>query len=292
MDSKYYKASGKFLPTVFIYYLIAALVAIPVLGCIYTHLIYYMPFIYANILVTIGAAFVLGYILSKVINAGKCRNTSIASILSIISVVLMKYVTWAFYVPLVYVDAYEIVELSFVERLQLSWVYFIDPAAVFEGMYDISTIGVWSVFSIVFKGPILYAVWIAEICIFIFACNILARSAAKEPFCEETNQWFRESKKEIKLSPQEDIQQFKANIEAGQTRDFADLLGENYQGKEHYLSVTFYYLDDIAYGYMTIKEVQIVVDEKGKEKETKEDIFEYIRIEADVMSIAKLYIDK
>lgn len=287
MDSTYYKASGKFSPSVFISYLLIALISTPILALIYTHIIYYMPFIYFNVLITVGSAILLGFLTGKAINKGKCRNTLIASVLSIISVILMKYLTWAIYVPLVYTKSYEVLDMNLAERLQLSLYLLADPAYLLEGLSEIASIGVWSVFSVDFNGPLLYIVWVLEALIFIIGCCLMARSAAKEPYCEETNQWFKESKGEIKLNAPSDIQQFKADIEAGQMSDFIAMLSDTFADSDNYLSVKFYSLDDIDYGYMSVQDVTKTKDKKGKEKEDKNNIFEYIRVESNVLQSVK-----
>lgn len=287
MDSLYYKPSGRISSSFYLFYLIFMVIAIPLVAVCHTYINYFMPFVYFNVLVAAGFGYALGYILSKAIAIGKCRNTAMAGVMSVLSVLIMKYVSWALYIPLVYSNSYEIIEVSIAERFEISWYFLLDPVAVFQNMYEIAQIGVWSLFSITFNGPLLYVVWFLEICVLIFLCAIPARSEAEKPFYEDNNEWFKTSKKEIMLNLPPELEQFKLNIENGNTNEFVDMLNEEFINSESYFIATTSYLDDVDYGYISIEKVSKTIEAKGKEKTSKTDFIEYLQIDDNALQCLK-----
>ena len=78
--SNYYKPSGKFSPISFVYFILVCTVALPILATIYAYLIWYIPIIYLNFLVTFGFGFAIaitvGYL---VVRLGKVRSYFVCS---------------------------------------------------------------------------------------------------------------------------------------------------------------------------------------------------------------------
>lgn len=93
--SNYYKPSGKFSPISFVYLLLLCAIAMPILATIYAYLIWYIPFVYINFLITAGLGFAIGIAVWQiVIKLGKVRNYGLAILLALIAALAAYYFQW------------------------------------------------------------------------------------------------------------------------------------------------------------------------------------------------------
>lgn len=68
--NNYYQPSGKFSVSSFIYFMIACVVAFPILGALYAYAIWYIPLVYTGLF-----GFTIAWVTNKfVIKQGKVRN--------------------------------------------------------------------------------------------------------------------------------------------------------------------------------------------------------------------------
>ena len=99
--SNYYKPSGKFSPISFVYFILVCTVALPILATIYAYLIWYIPIIYLNFLVTFGFGFAIaitvGYL---VVRLGKVRNYGLAILFALIASLVAYYLQWVVWADL------------------------------------------------------------------------------------------------------------------------------------------------------------------------------------------------
>ena len=99
--SNYYKPSGKFSPISFVYFILVCTIALPILATIYAYLIWYIPIIYLNFLVTFGFGFAIaitvGYL---VVRLGKVRNYGLAILFALIASLVAYYLQWVVWADL------------------------------------------------------------------------------------------------------------------------------------------------------------------------------------------------
>ena len=223
MAASYYKPSGKVTPAFFVFYLLFIAVAIPILSLIYIHLNWFVPFIYVNFFFTVGCGIALGFVVMLAAKMGKARNPWVVLLLTVIAVILLKYVQWTVYIPLVISDAYRLIQLTFMERLNVSRQILVDPMWVIEDIQFINEHGVWSIgeAGTPVRGTILYIVWAAEFLILMGGAILLSWGQPRFPFSEETNEWYTQMENQITIAVPENIDYAKTRIE---NSDFGELI--------------------------------------------------------------------
>lgn len=278
MKEVYYKPSGKssisFLP----YFILLQAVFIPILSIVYIYLIYYIPLIYFNFLITVGCGIAAGLVMTAIITLGKVRNNKLALFSGIIAVCIMKYVQWCVYIPIVFTNAYEVLELTVPERFGMSFDLLIHPAMVIDFIGIINQEGVWSIFTINFKGALLTIVWLLEFLLMAGSACVVALEKSKSPFCEEDGTWYAKMPDEIGARLPENLDGLKTAMENGDFNELIQLSKEYKPDCSQYLSLTFYKPRNSEHYYLKIEKVTVTED-KGKEKRHKEVLVEYISID-------------
>ena len=289
MDNRLYKPSGKFSLSFFLIYPFVIPILLAILGFLYAHIIYFSPIIYLNFLVVVFSGIIAGFIVGIAIKLGKVRNQVLTVIIALASSVLLKYLTWIFYIPLVYVHAYKLDgwDLNFIEKLQASLVIILNPSLILQDIEFINYYGVWGLSNTntAVSGIFLYIIWIIEFAVIVGCCIYSARDKVKEPFCEEQNKWFTESK-ELKLNFPSDSYQLKEQLLTGNNEDFLALISQplNITTDDH-ISVKLYVLEGVSYGYMSLKTLTKILDKKGNQKTEKQTLVDYLRIDMSLLSV-------
>lgn len=194
--AKYYKPSGKFSPISFIYFILTALIVLPILALVYTYLVWYIPFVYINLFITIGFGFTIGFAISFLaIKFGKVRNSTIALTLGLIGGLIALYFSWAIWVDLV-INAGENYGNSRIgitassTRFSQLFRLVLNPKILMEIIAEINSIGTWGIGSSTVSGVFLTIIWVIEALIIIVITTVMSYTAAKIPFCELDNKWF------------------------------------------------------------------------------------------------------
>lgn len=174
MSSPYYLPSGR-LPAsaVVLAFLYVPVVAAP--AWLYAWLMIHSPFILLDLFALAAFAVAMGMFASGAARRGKARNPLWMGRLGLMIGCAGWYAHWA--ALLAIVDAG-----SFASLLA-------SPRAMFGYAMAVSETGLHSVAGIPVKGGVLIACWIAELFLLAALPRSLARSAAEEPFCEQTNSW-------------------------------------------------------------------------------------------------------
>ena len=285
MDNRLYKPSGKFSLSFFLIYPFVIPILLAILGFLYAHIIYFSPIVQLNFLVVFFSGIIAGFIVGIAIKLGKVRNQILTIIIALASSALLKYLTWIFYIPLVYTGGWN---SSFIEELQASISHLLfNPAFLLEHIKYINYHGVWSLANTNtnVSGIFLYIIWIIEFAVIVGCCIYSARDKVKEPFCEEQNKWFTESK-ELKLNFPSDSYQLKEQLLTGNNEDFLALISQplNVTTDDH-ISVKLYVLEGISYGYMSLKTLTKILDKKGNQKTEKQTLVDYLRIDMSLLSV-------
>jgi hypothetical protein len=116
----------------------------------------------------------------------KIRNTKKAIIITLISALFAFYCQW---VSFLYIISSENVTLFFEPNLYFN--LFVIPFSLFEEILYLNTFGTWEIFSTVFKGNILWLIWIAEMLIIIVASYLGFSKTKKRPFSEVDHKWYQ-----------------------------------------------------------------------------------------------------
>jgi hypothetical protein len=203
----YYNHSGT-LPIVGAVTMIGlALIGIALLGVVYAYAIFYIPFIYVNVLLAIGYGVAAGFVAWYAAKLGKIRNKTFFVIFGALAGGLfaeyMNWVAWLF-------------AASKQHALLLS------PLDIWTAMGKLSERGVWSVKGFMPTGVTLYGFWAIEAAIIVgFAAVFALRTFLSTPFCERCDKWVEETLRIKGLQPITNPEDLKVRVEGG---DFSPLL--------------------------------------------------------------------
>ena len=239
--SNYYKPSGKFSPISFVYLLLVCVIAMPILATIYAYLIWYIPFVYINFLITAGLGFAIGIAVWQiVIKLGKVRNYGLAILLALIAALAAYYFQWVVWTNLVLISSDE--ESQLLRLLS-------NPSYLSQLIGFINESGTWSFKGAVVSGTFLTIIWIIELLIIIGVAIFIAIPHSKHPFNETLDEWFEEVELPA-FSYIENASSFKQQAEQGNWEQLEPMIQRSSKeqshsvftlfasGNEYYLSVT------------------------------------------------------
>jgi len=290
---KYYKPSGRFSLSFILYFLLASVVAFPILGLIYAYCIWYIPFIYINFFITIGFGFLVGFVISVfVIKKGKVRNPLLGCIIGLAGAFLALYFHWAIWIDLV-MNAGESygsnrigITVSNIEFLQVFSLIF-RPDLVFEYIGQVNQYGTWGIRGAIVSGTFLWVIWAIEFVIVAAISAFLPYLEAQKPFSESTNSWYEEITLPA-FSYIENQQQIITDILAG-NRDNFDLLSKAVNSETDSHSVFTLYKSKSGKNYLSIDNKTSKLDNKGNIKFDSNQIVEYIAVNNE---LSKILLDK
>lgn len=221
----YYIPSNRFSSKSIVIFAFVTLLFMPLIGLAYAYATWYIPFIYANCLLTLGFGFFAGFIISEfVIKRGNVRHTRLAALLGLLAGIFALYCSWVVWIDLAmhagksYGTAkigFRASNISISETINL----FFQPGKVWEAAMKINKRGTWTLTGTQVKGVFLGIIWIIEALAVIITSIILPTAQAAKPYCESTNTW---AKKKLlpAMSFIENSETFKTNLE---NRNYTDL---------------------------------------------------------------------
>ena len=196
---QHYTPSGRFSPLSFLLWIVAALIAFPLLALVYAYAIWYIPIPYLNFFITGIFGVLVGVVISRfVIRMGKVRNGKLAFVFCLFGALTAAYFHWAVWVDLAFNISGTIggddigvatSNIKFGEVLSLV----LSPAGLFELMGEINKVGVWGIKGGTVSGGFLTFIWVVELLMIVVATLVVGTGQASKPFCEEENTWFEEN---------------------------------------------------------------------------------------------------
>ncbi|NJN42909.1 MAG: hypothetical protein HC811_12430 [Flammeovirgaceae bacterium] len=265
-----YKPSGKFSPLSILYLGIASFTIIPFFAWLYAEatiglLSVGVVFYYLNFIVTLVFGGLVGaFVMDKlVVEWGKVRNVTMATLLGLLAGVLAYYWQWVFWLQNRYYTEDTIVTLV---------TY---PTAVFAAIGDLLATGTMTLEKNVVNGFWLFVIWLIEAALIIFSTTFLPRLRSQKPFSEKRKKWA----KEIKLAPFKYIEPEEAEkLKAG---DFTALLSlQPGSEQDHHSTITLY--DGYDTWYVSVEDHFASEDKKGKLKFEEIKLLEYAQVDASV----------
>lgn len=163
--------------------LIFGALAAVILGAIYGLLIYWIPFVYINALVTFGFGIVLGAAIGSLGKLGKLRNNNVITIIALLISVLAYYTHWVVWMK------------------GFSGGYVLEPGILWQLILLIADQGAWSIFDWTPTGWAIWTIWGIEAVMIVGIGSFAAGTIIDVPFCETTNQWCTETSLPQQFSP-------------------------------------------------------------------------------------------
>lgn len=254
MNNKYYKHSGK-VPIIGLFFiLIFASIAIGAGGFLYSYGIVKIPFIYINVFLTFGYGALVGIFISIGAKLGKIRNPKIVKMSALIISLIAVYVSW----------------ITWLIAISGKFIFFSHNDLIYSLRYLMVT-GSWSIGSTTPKGNFLMIIWIIEALIIISITYLLSTITIEDSaFCEDCDEWTI-SKKAIYLEPIFNINDHIGNLES---HNFDLIYNANFgvSDNNHTELILSSCEECRQKFYLTIKDVAVSFDKKGRKSESKSKI--------------------
>ncbi|RNC87953.1 MAG: hypothetical protein ED556_01835 [Winogradskyella sp.] len=286
---KFYEPSGNFSPVSFLYFLLTSIIVLPLLALIYTYLIWYIPFVYVNLFITIGFGFAVGFAINfMVIKLGKVRNKTLATIFGVLSGLIALYFSWAVWVDLVF-NVGEVYgtsrigiatsNIKFFQVVQLA----LHPKELFLIIMEINESGTWGFGSTTVSGIFLAIIWIIEALIVLVLSVLAPIGQSTIPFCEHDNKWFKENELpafNLISNPNE----FIGYIENHNSDAFKELTKVPNSGESDH-SIFTLYSSKKGENYLSIENKKMKKNSKGETEFDGNEFITYAMITSDFKQI-------
>ena len=255
-DHKYYKHSGMigFMGILCLVFL--GVPATVFLSIIYSYAIFYIPFVYINLFLTIGCGAAVGYMVSKCAKLGKIRNNTFLLITGFGFGLLSEYVGW----------------VSWLFALSEQKYIILSPGTILEIMADLSKEGVWSIHGTTPQGIFLYLVWAVEAVLILgFSTFMVWHLLGTKAFCERCGVWVKGNDSISLLEPIANPGECKLQLEQG---DYTTLesLKKVEVSSDHFTVIELYHCSGCnALFLLTVKDVKVKINSNGGE-DLQEDL--------------------
>ena len=284
MNAMTYKASGRIAPAFFPLFILFMIIGIPLVSMAYVYMIFYIPSIYLNIFVTGACGAALGVLMLLAVKFGKARNTAVVMVLTVVSAVVMSYVQWIIYIPLVLSEVFGLTA-SFAERLEFTLHLLVNPQETFDFIASINEVGVWTVEiagEIELYGTLLTIVWILEFALMAGVAMLVASIQSKTPFSENANNWYVEQKGVIQTDAVEDRESLKTDLGRGELTKLIELIEVGKTNDANFMTVTVHEPPSDASDDPFIFDIKehSVNETKRKSKTKIEDIIKGLLVDA------------
>jgi len=261
-----------------------------VFSFLYSYLMWYIPYPYFKIIIALVFGSILGLIVP--VKLSKCTNSKVAILSALIFAFICHYFGW-----IIWVDLYlnltkeSIVEINHpgspISAIALSssninqiFFLFINPSAFLNEMLFITKNWYYEMFSFKAEGFSLYLIWFLEMAIVLFFSAFTSYKRSNNPFCNEKNKWLKSF--EIKLSYISNLDLLKQALIEGDKSYFENLVSP--EAENSFSEIEIWHIGD-AQAYITIKNKEKQIDEKGKTKFEEKELVEYVKINYEILNI-------
>ncbi|MEL6340929.1 MAG: hypothetical protein AAFQ65_13545 [Myxococcota bacterium] len=186
-SSRFYRESGVAPLGGIVLALVAGLGAALVLAPIYSALTFINPFVYINVLATLGLGFGLTVAVQAGANWGSIRNYKVVVLVGVLSALMAEYASW----------------VTFIFMLTERGTIILDPLAIVEVLPLIAQEGYYTLRSAPVSGTILWILWGVEASI-VFGFTILGAWGVSSVYCEESGGWTQEESDVVRVHPTDD----------------------------------------------------------------------------------------
>ena len=268
MTSPYYTPSGKAPLRGILFSLASGLAAALIGGVIYAAAVWYIPFVYLNMVFCGLLALAIGLGVGLCGKAGHLRSPSLATLIGLFCGLAALYMQWAAYLAFIYSKQAS-------SYFGLLGTILADPAGMVKVIGSISERGLWSIKSIRPSGLMLQAMWAMEALILMLGAAFFARSPVQEPYSEGCGAWMEEETLSPAIAPVTDPASFRATLERG---DLSPLLQSILPVENTaFAFIKTHSCDGDATAYISVVNTEIT--RKGSKEESSDtEIVEYLRV--------------
>lgn len=265
---KFYKTAESINLVSLIIALLAGICISVVLSYFYNLFSTFIPFIYFNVLITIGLGMSLGIVARIISRFCKLNNKKSRLILAIVMAFSTFIFQWIAYLS------------CFTNGGMIGFVEYLNsiPAALFAGEHlgqvtDLYTFGSWSISSFVFAGISLGMVWLVEFGIIMVLPFLSVLKITEFPFSERDNYWYPK----FTLSDQFESMSSKKYFLQDYRKDILNGIRNLRQGEGwRHGKVHIYFSESETKQYLSFE--KIFVEGRGKGKRTSSYLIENLEI--------------
>lgn len=266
----YYSHSGKFkIHAPFVLFLGVGICSI-LLGAVYGVGMFYCPSVYISLFLPFGVGLAVGGMVYLVAKWTHIRNTTMLITAGLLLGLLLEYTAF----------------IAWIYALS-EWELIIYMPQDLKGLLSFLAIdGVWEVFGVVFKGPMLYFAWAVELTIILACAAILPwKFIQPKAYCEQCNRWITDHKSVLPFEMINDTAGFKAQLEQGEFAILGSLAGVPQSAPEY----TSYDLSHCSscndLHLLSIETIKTTIDGEGKAQTNKTDVIRNLLIDAESMAL-------
>lgn len=248
-QSKYYQESGEVNPLNIVFGTILLLVLTLILGYVYALLVYYIPFIYVNLIITIGLGIGLAMSNRIVWRFIKNRSSKGRLILAVVSVLFVTYFQWTAFLDSLVFGRFPMP----LEYLELAtWIF--RPAEFFGLIGQVYENGTWGIGFMggTISGFVLGVVWFVEIGLTALPTVSAMLDYQSPPFSENLQKWYPKFTLNRDFESMASKNMVEEKLDTGVLEMLKDL-GEGPAMKHSKMHV--YYLEGEANQYLSIDRI-------------------------------------
>ncbi len=221
-----------------------------VLGLIYAYLIFYIPFVYLNFLITVGLGFAMGLVAIGCIRTGHVRSPFAGFGMGLFLGGLALWFQWSRWMAI------------FTEHTIDTY----SPLLLGASMAVTASEGAWSILSVTPTGLVLWVIWLVEAGIILGIPAVVALGATSDPYCERCKVWLKTSSTIGPFVPLRDPEAFVERL-LRRVPHTTDELQMSTLGAARYSELGLLNCPECRrFHVMTITTVTITHDENNKEK--------------------------
>lgn len=255
----YYVPSGKTSSLGFASAVGIGLALVLFLSYVYNALIYMMPFIYINFLITTFMGGAVGCTSKFMGRLGKIRNRQHQLYLTLILAISGIYLYWVANMCRLIAGSFDIV--IYLKNIFL----FLNPAIFFPALADLARVGYWSFFDVTVKGMALWGIWAIEAGIVVGIPLIIYKNHPEIPFSEILHRWYPKYTLSEQFESIAAISGF--NIElANDVEGTLEKLSYGRPGR--YGEVSVFFLKDESTQYLSVDNIYLEDRGRGKRNVT------------------------
>ncbi len=259
----YYKHSGIITRLGVFCIILFGTIGAAFLGCIYGFAAHAIPFAFIRIFLPILYGILLGQIIGGIGKICKIRNLQVLLFAGIIFGIFAVYTGW----------------VSWFFAVSEKKLLILSPPNLLLIIKISAITGVWSFKGTTPTGWGLYSIWIAEALIIIGYSAYYSYKIVKDSqFCEKCNRWIEKHPPISFLTPIYDVAEFKSQISHGNSDILTELKFD--PGMPWYTRLELSYCISCRELFLlTVKDITIQTDSKGKQSEIEKTIIENLLIE-------------
>lgn len=206
--SLYYRPSGKLQPSAPVAILVGVGLVAAVLGFAYGLADFFVPFIYANILLCVGLGALTGVTIERLAIQTHVRNPGVAALFGVACGAAAIYAAWVGW-------------LFALTDYHLIW----SPLDIAQLIPEIAEVGVWGLSSgSPVNGLPLYGIWLAEAGLILgFATVLPYTNLRKKAYCESCGEWLTDMTAVGPFEAVPDAKAFRTRLEQGEFAALGEL---------------------------------------------------------------------